>query len=78
MDQGGGNKKDCHIPETQSRKLSSPSLGFFPSQVGGGKESRRFCGSVFCPLGQVSKMCSVDLGVRGGRVRTVQVCVVNY
>lgn len=29
MGQGGGNKKECHIPKAQSRKLSSPSLEFF-------------------------------------------------
>lgn len=78
MDQGGGNKRNYHILKAQSRKSSSPSLGFFPSQVGDGKKSHWSCSSVLCPLYEVFKICSVELDITSGRVRTVQACVVNY
>lgn len=71
-------KKDCHIPKAQSRKLSSPSLDFFSLQDREGKTNHRSCGSVLCLLAEVSKMCFLGLDVRGGRVRTMWACVVNY
>lgn len=79
MDEGGGNKKRLSHSQSPESEIIFSKLGFFFSlQDREGKTNHRSCGSVLCLLGEVSKMCFLGLDVRGGRVRTMWACVVNY